>query len=234
MMGLCLTSYARWSPKVWRSLLALGLLAGLLGATVLAPAAHADALANEINTVARQWANYKYLSKSVDEQRVKMAQLNEQTRALVQRYPGRVEPMIWDGIVTSERASLTWGMKALGFANAARDEMLVAERMDPTALDAGAQTVLGVLYYRVPGFPLAWGDPKVARAYLESAVRNAPYGRDAHYFYADFLYEQGEYARAEQVLLRALQLPSHPERPLWDQMFPRVMQGLLQRVRAKM
>lgn len=224
------------SPTVFgrRSLVALALISGLLSFAALAPQARADALANDVNAVARQWANSKYLSKTVEEQRSKMAQLNDQTRALVQRYPGRVEPMIWDGIVTSERASLTWGLNALNFANAARDEMLIAERMDPTALDAGAQTVLGVLYYRVPGFPVAWGDAKIARAYLESAVRNAPYGRDAHYFYADFLYEQGEYARAEQVLVHALQLPSHPERPLWDQMFPQVMQGLLQRVRAKM
>ena len=93
--------------------------------------------------------------------------------------------------------------------------------MDPKALDGGAPTSLGVLYYRVPGFPLGWGDTDKARQFLEEAVKNAPGGRDAHYFYADFLFEQGDYKKAEQVLKTALALPHHPERPVWDCTFRR-------------
>ena len=106
--------------------------------------------------------------------------------------------------------------------------------MDPKALDAGAATSLGVLYYRVPGFPVGWGDNSKARQYLEQAVASPPNGRDAHYFYADFLYEQGEYQKAEQVLKVALSLPHHPERPIWDLYFPKVMEGLMQKVHSKM
>ena len=144
------------------------------------------------------------------------------------------EPLIWDGIVTSERASLTWGFTALNLATKARDILISAERQDPKALDAGAPTSLGVLYYRVPGFPVGWGDTEKARHYLEEAVKNAPKGRDAHYFYADFLFEQREYKQAEAVVMRALSLPSHPERPIWDRYFPEVMAGLLEKIRGKM
>jgi hypothetical protein len=65
-----------------------------------------------------------------------------------------VEPIIWDGVVTSERASLTWGFTALNLATKARDILISAERQDAKALDAGAPTSLGMLYHRVPGFPI--------------------------------------------------------------------------------
>jgi tetratricopeptide (TPR) repeat protein len=211
--------------------------AGLALLIASAPFAHASdnpALDADILNLAESWAKAKYLSKTDDERQEKMEPVGAAADALVERYPGRVEALIWDGIVTSERASLTWGLTALDLATTARDMLIRAEKMDSKALDAGAPTSLGVLYYRVPGFPLGWGDNDKARHYLEEAVRNAPNGRDAHYFYADFLYEQGEYKHAEAVLLKALTLPPHPERPTWDKYFPQVMRGLLERVRQKM
>lgn len=191
------------------------------------------ALDVDIIKLAEHWAAAKYLSNNDSERKERMEPIGAEADALVKRYPGRVEALIWDGIVTSERASLTWGLTALNLATRARDILAEAEHRDPKALDAGAPTSLGVLYYRVPGFPIGWGDNSKARNLLEEAVRNAPNGRDAHYFYADFLYEQGEYKEAEDVLKKALTLPSHPERPVWDANFPKVMEGLLARVREK-
>jgi tetratricopeptide (TPR) repeat protein len=205
-----------------------------LSLSVAARAADNKALDAEILKIAEEWATIKYTSDSVDTVKSRMEALGAKADNLVKRYPGQVEALIWDGIITSERASLTWGLTALDLASRARDVLLQAEKMDPKALDAGAPTSLGVLFYRVPGFPIGWGDNDKARKYLEEAVRNAPNGRDAHYFYADFLYEQGEYAKAEKVLTRALALPHHPERPVWDKYFPKVMEGLLERVRDKM
>lgn len=187
----------------------------------------------DVLAVANDWARVKYLSKSNDERQQNMDAVGAKADELAQRYPDRPEALIWDGIVTSERASLTWGISALNLASRARDVLLKAESMNPTAADAGAATSLGVLYYRVPGFPFGWGDKDKARAYLEEAVRNAPNGRDAHYFYADFLYEQGEYRKAEHELKEGLSSPAHPERPIWDKYFPKVMQGLLAKVEEK-
>lgn len=206
----------------------------LVSASSVALASDNPALNADILSVAEQWAKIKYLSKDDAERKEKMAALAESAEGLVKRYPGRAEALIWDGIVTSERASLTWGLTALNLASRARDILLEAEKIDPKALDAGAPTSLGVLYYRVPGFPVGWGDTKKARQYLEEAVKNAPNGRDAHYFYADFLYEQGEYKTAEDVLKTALALPHHPERPVWDEYFPQVMEGLLAKVQEKL
>lgn len=198
-----------------------------------ANASNNPALDTEITALAKRWAAVKYLATDSNVGS-KMATVGKDAEALVRKYPGRVEPLIWLGIITSERASLTWGLSALDLATKARDILVKAHRLDPVALDAGATTSLGVLYYRVPGFPLGWGDKDKARTLLKQAVTDAPNGRDAHYFYADFLYEQGEYREAEKVIKRGLTLPAHPERPLWDKKFPIVMRQLLNRIRSKM
>jgi tetratricopeptide (TPR) repeat protein len=206
----------------------------LAAGSTMSRAASDPVLDKEIVRLAEDWAKAKYLSKDDSERQARMDALGGQADALAQKYPGRVEALIWDGIITSERASLTWGLSALNHATRARDILLQAYKIDPKALDAGAPTSLGVLYYRVPGFPMGFGDNSKARQYLEQAVSLAPNGRDAHYFYADFLYEQGEYEQAEKVLTTALSLPHHPERPVWDLYFPKVMEVLLTKVRAKM
>ncbi len=209
------------------------LLASGVGSLAMAGPAAEGQFEKDVLTVANDWARVKYLSRSDDERKGNMEWVGAKADELAQRYPDQPEALIWDGIVTSERASLTWGFTALNLAARARDVLLKAESMNPKAADAGAPTSLGVLYYRVPGFPLGWGDKDKARAYLEEAVKNAPKGRDAHYFYADFLYEQGEYKKAEQELKQGLSSPAHPERPIWDKYFPKVMQGLLAKVQEK-
>lgn len=208
------------------------LASGVASIAIAAPAAPSQ-YEKDVLAVANDWARVKYLSKSDGERKQYMEEVGARADQLAQKYPDRPEALIWDGIVTSERASLDWGLSALNLASRARDVLLKAQRIDPRAADAGALTSLGVLYYRVPGFPFGWGDKQKARAYLEAAVKNAPNGRDAHYFYADFLYEQGEYRKAEQVLREGLSTPAHPERPIWDKYFPKVMQGLLDRVQEK-
>lgn len=209
------------------------LVSGVVSLAFTVPASAESQLEKDVLTVANDWARVKYLSKSDSERRESMEQVGQKAEELARRYPDQPEALIWYGIVTSERASLTWGVSALNLASSARDVLLRAESIDPRAADAGAPTSLGVLYYRVPGFPFGWGDKDKARAYLEEAVKNAPNGRDAHYFYADFLYEQGEYKKAEHELMQGLSSPSHPERPVWDKYFPLVMQGLLAKVQEK-
>lgn len=211
---------------------ALLLACGVASLAVAAPAGTSQ-LDEDVLAVANDWARVKYLSNSDDERQRNMELVGAKADELAQRYPDQPKALIWDGIVTSERASLTWGIAALNFASRARDVLLKAESMNPKAADAGAPTSLGVLYYRVPGFPFGWGDKDKARAYLEEAVKNAPDGRDAHYFYADFLYEQGDYRKAEYELKQGLSSPAHPERPIWDKYFPKVMQGLLAKVQEK-
>src|SRR5579863_1919854 len=143
-----------------------------------------------------------------------MADVAKNAAAVAQQFPGRVEAQIWLGIIISEQASMASEngspFKALIFAKHAREILESADKTDPFAHDDGAPTSLGVLYYRVPGWPVGFGDKAKARQLLQEAVKNAPKGLDANCVYGDFLVEQHEYPAAERIFKYALTLPAYP------------------------
>ena len=149
-----------------------------------------------------------------------MTDLAQRARKIAERYENTPDPIVWLGIITSEQASLAnengSRLKALELAKRARDILEVIEGTDPATMDAGAPTTLGLLYDQVPGFPIGFGDKAKARHYHQEAVRYAPNGLDANYFYGEFLYRQGELAEASKVLEHALTAPMLSNRPIWD------------------
>jgi tetratricopeptide (TPR) repeat protein len=194
-------------------------------------AASNPALDADILHLALDWEHVKFEITNPDDQEKQIAVLADRAANIVQRYQNQPGAQLWLGIIISEQASMASEngspFKALGFARRARDILEQVEKSDPIVLDAGAQTSLGVLYYRVPGFPIGFGDKTKARHYLQEAIKNAPNGLDANYFYGDFLYEEKEYPEAEKVLTHALALPAHPERPIWDRSRRLVIRELL-------
>ena len=199
----------------------------------VAPAQAADAAAAEVHRLQSTWEAIKFGVPEGDEQTKKMNALGEDADAVAARFPDSPEVQIWDGIITSERASMASMFSALGLAKRARDILEQAYKMAPAKLDAGAPTSLGVLYYRVPGFPVGFGDKDRARQLLEQAVKLAPTGLDAWYFYGDFLYEQKEYSKAAEAFRHALSLPQHPDRPAWDKNRRLVIEERLASIAAK-
>ena len=207
--------------------LALLCLANFGSAQAASPDPAMDA---EILRIQKTWENIKFNEKDAAQQLKDISALAKSADAVVAKYPGRPEPLIWDGIVTSENAGMASMFSALGLAKRARDLLLKAEKIDPAALDAGAPTSLGVLYYRVPGFPVGFGSTATAAKYLKEALQLAPDGMDANYFSGDFLVEQGEYKRAKAVLQHALTLPPRPDRPDWDYHRRAVIRELLAKI----
>jgi tetratricopeptide (TPR) repeat protein len=210
------------------------LLLLLTGANTPLQAADDAKMNADILRIQTAWENLKFNETDKDKQLEEIQALVKEADALTTKYPGRAEPLIWDGIVTSENAGMASMFSAMGLAKRARKLLLMAEKIDASALDAGAPTSLGVLYYRVPGFPVGFGDNDKARSYLTTAVKLAPSGMDANYFLGDFLYQQGEYASAREVFKHALTLPPHPDRPVWDYNRRAVIRILLQKIDQKL
>ncbi len=159
--------------------------------------------------------------------------LEKQENDLVQRYPNRAEPLIWHGIILSSLAGAKGGLGALGLAKEARDQLLASEKVDPTALQGSAYTSLGTLYYKVPGWPIGFGDDDKAEAYLKKALRTNPNGIDPNYFYADFLYGKHRYREAMQALEVALTATPRPTRPLADKGRRQEVMALMAKTRNK-
>jgi tetratricopeptide (TPR) repeat protein len=217
-----------------RTRISLFLLMASLVAGPCAPSSQAaDSLSPEVRRLQTRWEAIKFGVPEGDEQTKQMNALGEDADTVAAHFPGMPEPLIWDGIITSERASMASTFYALGFAKRARDILEQAYNLDPAKLDAGATTSLGVLYYRVPGFPIGFGDKAKARELLEQAVKLAPNGLDAWYFYGDFLYTQNELPQAAEAFQHALKIPQHPDRPLWDKNRRLVIEELLAKIESK-
>lgn len=180
-------------------------------------AASADpALDARIAELQSGWAHVKYEVKGEEAQLSGMEALAAQAKTLVTSYPGKAEPLVWEAIILSSEAGIKGGMGALSLVKEARTRLESAEKIDATVLDGSVNTSLGSLYYQVPGFPIGFGSDKKAKAYLEKALAQNPDGIDPNYFYGDFLFRQGDYAKARDVLNHALAAAPRPGREVAD------------------
>jgi tetratricopeptide (TPR) repeat protein len=193
---------------------------GILGLTVIwASMAHAtgnSAMDADVRHVDDQWAHITYQITDKDEQLRKIDALAQDAAAVVQKYPGQVKPLLWQGIVVSEEATMASVFDQLGLAKTARRIFEQAQSIDPNDPSGAVAMSLGVLYYHVPGFPIAFGDDKKARALLQFALSKDPDGLDANFFYGDFLLSHNDYAEAQRTLVHALAAPINPARPVWQ------------------
>ena len=175
----------------------------------------ADSLPADIVQLQHDWAkaNYHTPEKAQEEVFKTLAERAHQvSERHVQSGQNAPEAMIWEAIILSGYAKAKGGLGALKQAEKARDLLLAAEKINPQALQGSAYTTLGSLHYKVPGWPLGFGDKQKARAYLEKALEFNPDGIDPNYFYADFLSERGEYEKALQYYEKALAAPARPGR----------------------
>ena len=185
----------------------------------------------ELLAIQTSWADANY-SPDGDAREAAFDNLEAQAAAFSARYPGRAEPLIWEGIVLSTAAGVKGGLGALGLAKKSRARLEAALKIDPDALQGSGYTSLGTLYHKVPGFPIGFGSDKKARELLEKALKINPTGIDPNYFYGEFLYDEGEYPAARQHLETALQAAPRPNRLTADEGRRREIHALLAKISA--
>jgi tetratricopeptide (TPR) repeat protein len=201
------------------------------GATAAAPTPAFEA---ELLTLQHDWAEANYTIADAARKEVAFEALAQRAESFAKANPARAEPLIWQGIVLSTYAGVKGGLGALGLCRQARGRLEAARKLDPAALDGSAYTSLGALYYKVPGFPLGFGDHKKAAQLLESALRLNPEGIDANYFYGDYLVGEGRYAEALRFLEVAQRAPARANRQVADQGRHAEITALIGKARQKM
>jgi tetratricopeptide (TPR) repeat protein len=179
--------------------------------TLSSPVFAEERLEGEIVRIQHDWAKANYLTPK-DAQESAFKNLTEEAHQVTASNPNAPEALIWEGITFSGYAKAKGGIGALKLAEKARDLLLAAEKINPQALQGSTYTSLGSLYYKVPGWPIGFGDKKKARTYLEKALAANPTGIDPNYFYADFLSEQGDYVKAVEYYKKALVAPARQGR----------------------
>jgi tetratricopeptide (TPR) repeat protein len=179
-----------------------------------------------------QWEIIKYQTP-LKEQEKKFEALAAKAHQVSQAFPDRAEPLVWEGIIVSSWAGAKGGIGALGLAKRAKAHYEGAIKIKPDVLDGSAYNSLGVLYYKVPGWPIGFGDDKKAQELLQKALAVNPHGIDPNFFYGEFLVEQGKPREALAYLERALQAPPRPGRDIADAGRREEARKLLEETRKK-
>lgn len=157
------------------------------------------------------WAQANYQTP-LNAQEAAFRILAEKAAATTASSPDKAEAMIWEAIILSGYAKAKGGLGALKLLDRARELLISAAAMNSHALQGSAYTSLGSLYYKVPRWPISFRDKDKAREYLEKALQINPAGIDPNYFYADFLLEEGDYAKSIQFFEKALAAPARAGR----------------------
>jgi tetratricopeptide (TPR) repeat protein len=165
--------------------------------------------------VQHDWEVVKYQTPAKEREK-RFEALVAKAHQLSEANPGRSEPLVWEGIAVSSLAGEKGGLGALGLVKQAKQLYEQALAISPEALDGSAYNSLGVLYYKVPGWPIGFGDKKRAEELLQTALKINPKGIDPNFFYGEFLLEQKRPADAMVYLERALQAPARPGRQIAD------------------
>ena len=197
-------------------------------------AADDAAFNTELLSIQQSWAKVNYETPAGDPREQAFDALEKRAEKFTQQNPGRAEALIWEAIIESSYAGAKGGLGALSLCKEARGNLEAALKINPNALDGSAYTSLGTLYYRVPGFPLGFGNHDKARELLKKALTINPNGIDPNYFYGDFLYEQGEYAQALQYLDKAAKAAPRPGREVADKGRQAEIAALQAKVKDKM
>ncbi len=214
---------------------ALAVSAILVSSTVQAEVNSGDLkLDKYIQFLQKDWARINYSVTNEEDKEAQLEKLASQAQAVVYEYPNYAEPKIWQAIITSTQAGVKGGLGALGLVKKSKKLLEEAQAINPSALDGSSYTSLGSLYYKVPGWPIGFGSDEKARKNLEKALLINPNGIDPNYFYGEFLYEEGEYAKAQKVLNHALNATPRPDRPLADEGRKKEIQTILAKVQKKL
>ncbi len=194
-------------------------LAALAAVTLAASARAADGggFDVEMAALADAWAHVNYEIKDPKAEAIEAERYAARADVLAKQRPDRAEPLAWEGLFLLCDADARHDLRSLELARAARHLLERAAKIDPNAIGPGAiHANLGSLFAELPGFPLSFGDSEKARKHLQLALSESPDGMDSNYFYGDFLYRQGEPAKAIQALQKALAAPPRPGRSLAD------------------
>lgn len=210
----------------------IGIAAAAALGAALPRAAFAAGVDDAVVELQHDWEAIRYQTPAAEREK-RFEALAAKARKVSETYPGRAEPLVWEGIIVSSWAGERGGLGALGLVKQAKALYEAAIAIDGNVLDGSAYNSLGVLYYKVPGWPVGFGDKAKAKELLQKALALNPKGIDPNFFYGEYLVEVRQPDQAVAYLERALQAPPRPGRQVADSGRRDEARQLLEKARAR-
>ena len=121
--------------------------------------------------------------------------------------PGGLEAVFVNGMCHAERAKVD---QSLGDARRAKNAMERVLKEKPLLYDGLAYTILGKLYFEIPGWPISFGDNDKAIEILRKVLAINPRNRYNYFFLSEVLWSEGFKNEAKDILKRGMDLPPDP------------------------
>lgn len=185
-----------------------------------------------IQTLSDDWAHVNFELEG-DAQEAAFSKLITTVNKLKSSAPEQAGIWTWSGIINSSFAGAKGGLGALSYAKQAKKDFEKAIELDPSALAGSAYTSLGVLYHKVPGWPIAFGDDDDAEQLLKKGLSTNPDGKISNFFYGEFLFDEGKYQLSKKHLLIAKQVPLRLNALIADKHRQVEIENLLAKVEKK-
>lgn len=167
---------------------------------------YAKPLDETIRSQQQLWAQANY-QLSDDAQEEAFKRLILEAEKAVAKFPKSAEVWAWRGIIKSSFAAVEGGLGALSLAEAAKEDFEKALALDSNVLEGATYASLGILYHKVPGWPVGFGSDDKANELFQKSMKVNPAGRESNFFYGEFLYNEGKYVQAKNHLLTAKNVP---------------------------
>ncbi len=195
---------------MWYRVMSALFIAALFGVTP----AHA-AFNDELSALQQHWAAVRYQT-SGDERKKQLEKLVADADSLSKKYSDKADGYLWAGVIRGSLAEAINGLSALGIVKEAKTKLEKAIEIDPKAEDSYAFGVLGLMYAKVPGWPIGFGDDKKAQELLKKGAEISPDGMNINYFYASYLFDNDDYKEAQARIEKAEQATPPAPADMWS------------------
>lgn len=187
------------------------LLTSLYGLNVYANTSSENDFNQTLAVLQHDWVEANYEENKKIKKDAFIA-LQDKSTAVTTAFPKQAAAWIWRGIIQSSYAGVKGGLGALSLVDDAKNSFEKALVLNESALQGSAHTSLGILYLKVPGWPISFGDEDESEKHLKTALEMNPTGIDVNYFLAEFYVEQEKYQKAKDHLIAARSAPARQHR----------------------
>lgn len=191
------------------------------------------AIENEYIKLQDRWSTINYTIKE-DNKEKEFSNLLNEANDIVNKSNNSVESLIWRGIIKSSYANVKGGLGALSIAESSKEDFEKAISINGNALEGAAYTSLGVLYFKVPSWPIGFGDDKKAKELLLKGLEINPEGIDSNYFYADYLFSERNYKDALVYIEKAKTAKNRLGREIADTGRQKEIEELIKKINKKL
>jgi tetratricopeptide (TPR) repeat protein len=195
---------------MWRRLIN----AFLFAAVAVAVPAHA-AFDDELSTLQKHWAAARY-EVSGDERKKQLEKLVGEADNFAKQYGDKADGYLWAAVIRGSLAEAINGISALSIVKEAKTNLEKSIELDPKAEDGYAFGVLGLMYSKVPGWPIGFGDDKKAKEMLKKGIEASPNGMNINYFNASYWADKGDYKQAKIFIEKAQQATPPAPADVWS------------------